>query len=206
MLAPEIKNIIFDLGGVIINLSTQTTVEHFARLGGVTTEEVTNRLMQSSEFHDYEKGLISDDRFRDIVRGMLKVTAIDSDIDRCWNAMLLDIPIQRIQLLERLRSQYRTFLLSNTNEIHLNCFNGIVKKLTGQSSLDYYFERAYYSHRMKMRKPDQEIYEVVLQDNGLIPGQTIFLDDNLSNLAGAERCGINTFHVQQPDLIFTLFA
>jgi len=203
---PGIKNIIFDLGGVIINLSTQTTVEQFARLGDVKPENVTNRMMQSSEFHDYEKGLISDDRFRDIVRDMLKVQASDSEVDRCWNAMLLDIPMQRIRLLERLKSKYRIFLLSNTNEIHLNCFNGIVKELTGQPSLDYYFERAYYSHRMKMRKPDQEIYEVVLRDNGLIPGQTIFLDDNLSNLKGAELCGINTFHIQHPDLIFTLFA
>ena len=206
MIDPGIKNIIFDLGGVIINLSTQTTVEQFARLGDVTPENVANRMMQSSEFHDYEKGLISDDRFRDIVRDMLKVQASDSEVDRCWNAMLLDIPMQRIRLLERLKSKYRIFLLSNTNEIHLNCFNGIVKELTGQPSLDYYFERAYYSHRMKMRKPDQEIYEVVLRDNGLIPGQTIFLDDNLSNLKGAELCGINTFHIQHPDLIFTLFA
>ena len=206
MIDPGIKNIIFDLGGVIINLSTQTTVEQFARLGDVKPENVTNRMMQSSEFHDYEKGLISDDRFRDIVRDMLKVQASDSEVDRCWNAMLLDIPMQRIRLLERLKSKYRIFLLSNTNEIHLNCFNGIVKELTGQPSLDYYFERAYYSHRMKMRKPDQEIYEVVLRDNGLIPGQTIFLDDNLSNLKGAELCGINTFHIQHPDLIFTLFA
>lgn len=205
MITPDIKNIIFDLGGVIINLSTQTTVKQFARLANLTEEDVNQRMMQSQEFHDYEKGLISDSRFREIVRAMLKVNASDAEIDRCWNAMLLDIPIQRIQLLERLRNQYRIFLLSNTNEIHLNCFNAIVRELTGKPSLDHFFEKAYYSHRMKMRKPDQEIYKFVLDENELLPGHTIFLDDNLFNLKGAERCGIKTFHVQHPDLMFNLF-
>ena len=206
LITPEIKNIIFDLGGVILNLSTHTTVAQFARLGNISDETVSGRMMQSQEFHDYEKGLISDVKFRDIVRGMLGINVSDAEIDTCWNAMLLDIPIARIQLLERLRGQYRIFLLSNTNEIHLRCFTDILSKLTGKSSLDEYFDGAYYSHRMNMRKPDQEIYEVVLQENGLKPEHTIFLDDNLSNLKGAELCGIKTFHVQYPDLIFTLFA
>ncbi len=206
MISPEIKNIIFDLGGVIINLSTQATVNQFARLGCISEEEVNQRMMQSKAFHDYEKGLISDSRFRGIVGEMLQVEVSDAEIDRCWNAMLLDIPPERIQLLERLKSKYRIFLLSNTNEIHLNCFNGIVQELTGKSSLDEFFEKAYYSHRMKMRKPDREIYDVVLQENSLDPAHTIFLDDNLSNLEGAELCSIKTFHVQYPDLIFTLFA
>ncbi|MBK5278730.1 MAG: HAD family phosphatase [Bacteroidia bacterium] len=205
MIAPDIKNVIFDLGGVIINLSTQTTANQFAQLGGISVEEVKHRMMESTEFHDYEKGLISDIQFREIVREMLQIGASDSEIDRCWNAMLLDIPLERIQLLERIRDKYRIFLLSNTNEIHLTCFTGIVKKVTGKSSLDLYFEKAYYSHRMKMRKPDRAIYEVVLAENNLNPLHTIFLDDNLLNLKGAEHCGIKTFHVQHPDLIFTLF-
>ena len=163
-------------------------------------------MMPSKEFHDYEKGLISDNHFREIVRDMLQVGASDSDIDNCWNAMLLDIPLERLQLLEHLKTKYRVFLLSNTNEIHLNCFSNIVRDLTGKLTLDEYFEKAYYSHRMKMRKPDSEIYEAVLQENELTPGHTFFLDDNLSNLKGAELCGIKTFHVQHPDLIFKLFA
>ena len=205
MISPEIKNIIFDLGGVIINLSTQTTVKQFAKLGGITEEEVNLRMMQSKEFHDYEKGLISDARFRELVRDMLAANASDAEIDRCWNAMLLDIPIERIQLLERLKTRYRIFLLSNTNEIHFNCFSEIVNQMTGKTSLDLYFEKAYYSHRMKMRKPDREIYDFVLAENKLNPTHTIFLDDNLANLKGAEQCGIKTFHVQHPDLILTLF-
>ena len=206
LIAPEIKNVIFDLGGVIINLSTQTTVKQFAALGGISEEEVNQQMMQSREFHDYEKGLVTDAEFRKIVRHKLRVSASDTEIDRCWNAMLLDIPVARIELLETLKTKYRIFLLSNTNEIHLTCFNGIVRELTSRDSLDVFFERAYYSHRMKMRKPDREIYETVLQENELKAGETIFLDDNLSNLAGAESCGIKTFHVQHPDLMLALFV
>ncbi len=205
MINPEIENIIFDLGGVIINLSTQTTAREFAKLGGISEEDVHHRMIQSREFHDYEKGLISDASFREHVREILGINAPDVEIDRCWNAMLLDIPINRIQLLERLKTKYRIFLLSNTNEIHLKCFSGIVSRLTGKTSLDHYFEKAYYSHRMKLRKPDTEIYDVVLTENKLNPSQTIFLDDNLANLKGAELCGIKTFHVQHPNLLFTLF-
>ncbi|MFN0187851.1 MAG: HAD family hydrolase [Bacteroidia bacterium] len=205
MINPQIKNIIFDLGGVIINLSTQNTVDEFAKLAGISQEEVNQRMIQSQEFHDYEKGLISDSSFRTHVCGMLGKIASDVEIDRCWNAMLLDIPIERIRLLERLKNNYRIFLLSNTNEIHLKCFSSIVNHVTGNASLDSYFEKAYYSHHMKMRKPDAEIYDFVLTENKLNPSQTIFLDDNLTNLKGAEQCGINTFHVQHPDLLFTLF-
>ncbi len=205
MINPEIENIIFDLGGVIINLSTQTTAREFAKLGGISEDEVHHRMIQSREFHDYEKGLTSDASFRGRVREILGINAPDVEIDRCWNAMLLDIPINRIQLLKRLKTKYRIFLLSNTNEIHLKCFTGIVRQATGKASLDSYFEKAYYSHRMKMRKPDPEIYDFVLDENKLNPTHTIFLDDNLANLIGAELCGIKTFHVQDPDLLFTLF-
>ena len=108
MISSEIKNIIFDLGGVIINLSTQTTVNQFAKLGGITEEEVNLRMMQSKEFHDYEKGLISDARFRELVRDMLGVRVSDAEVDRCWNAMLLDIPINRIQLMTTKRQIFQT--------------------------------------------------------------------------------------------------
>ena len=200
-----IKNIIFDLGGVLLNLSQEATIKQFSKLGRRPEEEVRNKLMPSTEFYDYEKGLISDEQFRDSVRNYLGVNASDSDIDQCWNAMLLGIPVERLRLLEDLKNNYRTFLLSNTSEIHLVCFSEMVQASTGKSSLDHFFEKAYYSHRMKMRKPDREIYETVLNENKLMPEQTLFLDDNLPNLEGAERCGIKTFHVQYPDLIFTLF-
>ena len=200
----EIKNIIFDLGGVIINLSVSATVTAFAKASGKPTEEIA-ALVNSQEFMNYEKGLITDGEFRDHIRQALDWYATDSQVDQSWNAMLLDIPFERLTLLERLKTSHRIFLLSNTNEIHLKQFNQILFEQTGKKAMDDYFHQAYYSHRMKMRKPDVEIFEYVLNQHQLNPSETLFLDDNLSNLKGAAQASIQTFHVQTPDLIFSLF-
>jgi glucose-1-phosphatase len=202
---PSIRHLIFDLGGVIINLAPEKTVEAFASLAGLPKEEVFRLYAQRPEFHDYEKGLISDVEFRQTLRSLFSSRATDDQLDACWNAMLLDIPIQRIDLLKRLRSHFSLFLLSNTNNIHLTCFNRILHRGTGLSAMDVLFDRAYYSHEMKMRKPDREIYDYVLAQHQLKASETLFLDDNLSNLEGAQQAGIKTFYVQHPDLIFTLF-
>lgn len=198
------KNIIFDLGGVIINLSVPTTFAAFAKASGKPLDEM-GKYSEAQAFFDYEKGLISDEEFRDQVKSLLSWNATDEEFDYCWNAMLLDIPLARLELLERLKKEYNIFLLSNTNEIHLKKFNNILKATTGREAMDHYFHKAYYSHNMKMRKPDTEIFEFVLKENGLNPSETIFLDDNVSNLEGAAKTGIQTFHVTTPDLIFTLF-
>jgi glucose-1-phosphatase len=201
----KIKNIIFDLGGVILNLSIPSTVKAFAEASGKTVEEVIPHF-SSPEFLDYEKGLLSDVAFRSMVRVKLEKELSDETIDQCWNAMLGDIPLDRIELLQRLLSTHHIFLLSNTNEIHLKRFTEITKATTGQQSLDAYFHKTYYSHRLKMRKPDAEIFEYVLNENNLDPAETLFLDDNLSNLEGAKLTGLKTFHVESPELIFSLFA
>jgi glucose-1-phosphatase len=205
-LAPTgIKNIIFDLGGVIINLSVEKTHQAFATLSGLPAEEIITRVHHGAYFHEYEKGLISDAEFRDHLRESLNLKVTDTELDAAWNAMLLDIPIDRIQLLERLKKNYSIYLLSNTNNIHLQCFSSIVHHLTGRENIDHYFHNAYYSHLLKLSKPDVAIYEHVLSENSLQPAETIFLDDNKDNLIGANKAGIQTFHVQHPDQIFSLF-
>jgi glucose-1-phosphatase len=200
-----IKNIIFDLGGVIINLSVEKTHQAFAALSGLSMSEIDTIVHQGTFFHEYEKGLISDAEFRNQLRESLQINVDDAQLDRAWNAMLLDIPIERIQLLEQLKNRYNLFLLSNTNNIHLLSFNNQVLQLTGHPALDQYFHKAYYSHLIKMRKPDVEIYEHVLQRNNLLAHETLFLDDNKDNLSGANKAGISTFHVQYPDQIFSIF-
>jgi glucose-1-phosphatase len=200
-----IKNIIFDLGGVIVNLSVEKTHRAFATLSGLPIEKIKSIVHHGTFFHHFEKGMINDSAFRDHLRESLHITVTDAELDNAWNAMLLDIPIARVNLLEQLKSKFNIFLLSNTNNIHLQCFNNQVRQLTGMPSIDHYFHQAYYSHLLKMSKPDVEIYEHVLQSNNLIARETIFLDDNNDNLVGANKAGIKTFHVQHPDQIFSLF-
>ena len=205
MLDSKIKNIIFDLGGVILNLSVDSTLRKFSEMSGHSVEKVVEEYYARPEFLAYEKGEITNEEFRKNLKDIFSLQTADPELDLCWNAMLGDIPAARIELLKELKSKYRTFLLSNTNALHLDCFSGMVKKTHNLESLDPLFHKAYYSHLMKMRKPDPGIYEYVLKDSGLKAEETIFLDDNAANLKGAASVGIQTFHVTHPDLIFSLF-
>jgi putative hydrolase of the HAD superfamily len=205
VLEPTIKNIIFDLGGVIIDLSVDSTLRKFSELSGHPVNKVMETYHARPEFYAYEKGEITNDQFRSALKGIFGLKSLDSELDLCWNAMLGEIPAERIELLRDLKLKYKTFLLSNTNAIHLDCFSGIVKKSHNIESLEPLFHKTYYSHLLKMRKPDAEIYEYVLRDNNLKADETIFLDDNVANLKGAASVGIQTFHVTHPDTIFSLF-
>ena len=159
---------------------------------------------KSDLFINYEKGLIDSKQFRSALRTLFSITVDDEQIDRCWNAMLLDIPIARLELLNQLSKSHRIFLLSNTNEIHYSCFSKIVLKTTNGKPLESYFEKAYYSNTLKMRKPDAEIFQFVLNENKLKATETLFLDDTTENILTAKSLGIPTFQVTNPELIFSL--
>lgn len=198
------ENIIFDLGGVIINLDESRTIKAFARLSRQPFASINKQILNFDEYHLLEKGLISNHEFRNLVRRKFDIEASDEQIDACMNAMLLDIPIERIELLKSLK-KFSLFLLSNTNAIHYAFFNQIVNKLTGEDNIDAYFDKTYYSHKVHMRKPDSEIFKLVISENNLNPRTTLFLDDNQINLDGARSVGIQTLHVQNPAQLFELF-
>jgi len=189
-----IKNIIFDLGGVILNIDFKKTNEAFHILG---LENFSNHISQhhiSDLFLDYETGQIDDNEF---VAGIGKLTdkPMQSEhIIQAWNALLLDFPPERIELLQRIKNRYRTFLLSNTNSIHLDEFQ---QRLHGAHGifLEDLFEKAYYSHVVKLRKPSAAIFELVLKENRLSPSETLFIDDTASNFPEAEKLGIQVYHL-----------
>ena len=204
---PSIKNLIFDLGGVILDLSVDQTMEQFSALSGLDKQRVKDLYASTPGFEDYEKGLMNDKDFRDFVRHVFSVQSSDDEIDKCWTAMLLGLPIRKLNLLQALKENFSVYLLSNTNNIHINYINQIM--LPGithpGNSLDSYFHRAYYSHIMKKRKPNADIFEQVLNENSLLANETLFLDDNLPNIEGAKKIGIQTVHVVTPDLILNYF-
>jgi putative hydrolase of the HAD superfamily len=194
------------LGGVIINLDTSKTFEAFSSLSGKTVQELKLAASKSSFFNDYEKGMISDEQFREELKNFLSKSIHDRQIDQAWNAMLLDIPEEKFRLLKELRKTHQLFLLSNTNNIHLECFNQIVKNATGLDAIDSFFDRAYYSHLLKMRKPDEEIFVHVLNENNIHAKESLFMDDNAENIEGAKNVGIQTAHILHPDDLLPLFA
>jgi epoxide hydrolase-like predicted phosphatase len=205
LISPNIRNIIFDLGGVILNLSVSTSLQELARITGLSMEKIMEAYAAREEFLQYERGEISDSEFRSALQNIYSFKESDAVIDQCWNAMLLDIPAERIELLRSLKSKYRTFLLSNTNSIHVRSFSATLSKVHGLDSLSSLFEKVYYSHEMKLRKPDPAIYRHVLEENGLVAKETLFLDDNARNIEGAKSVGIETFLVTNPAQLQGLF-
>lgn len=205
VLVSSVKNLIFDLGGVILDLSVDHTLEEFSRLSNLSKEKVQNLYVETPGFLEYEKGMMDDRTFRNFIRNTFSIQAPDAEIDQCWNAMLRGIPAIKLDLLKRLQNEFQVFLLSNTNGIHLEHINGKILKDDGKEPLDNYFHKAYYSHRMFKRKPDAEIFEQVLEENRLIPEQTLFLDDYAVNIEGAKALGIKTIHVTSPNLILEYF-
>jgi epoxide hydrolase-like predicted phosphatase len=206
VLVPSVKNLIFDLGGVILDLSVDHTLKAFAELSRLPKQKVHELYFSAPGFLAYEKGTIDDPTFRDFVRETYSISASDDAIDASWNAMLRGISELKLDLLTRLQNEFQVYLLSNTNAIHLHHINEVIlPKVRENRPLDSYFHKAYYSHRMGKRKPDADIFEQVLEENHLVPEQTLFLDDYDVNIEGAKSLGIKTIHVTSPNLILDYF-
>ena len=185
------RNIIFDFGDVFINLDKAATARVLSQLG---IAELSMEMLEA--FTAYEKGLLSTETF--IARGLDWVPrASKEQLVNAWNAILLDFPEYRLEFLEYMArtNKYRLFLLSNTNELHINR----VKEKMGNAMYTRFtscFEAYYYSHEIKMRKPDAEIFQFVLDTHGLAPGETLFIDDTLEHISTANSLGIQTWHLQ----------
>jgi len=190
-----IKNIIFDLGGVIINLDNKLTEDAFVAMGVKNFRDYFGHGFAVSVFKDYEVGKVSDQQFIDEVRKLTGLEATDAEILHAWNALLLDFPPERIQLLNDLRNKYRLFLFSNTNALHLEYLQGIYTDSFG-GSLDDHFEKAYYSHLLGKRKPDKSSYQQILLENGLKGEETLFVDDALVNVEGANAAGLRGYFLK----------
>lgn len=187
------KNIVFDLGGVILNLDLQRTSDAFRNLGFADFDSVYGQLKQSDVFDRFDKGHLSENDFRNALAAHLPETVTASEIDSAWNAMLLDLPAARIRFLESIKNTHRIFLLSNTNEIHVRAFEAYLEQAFGFSNFEHIFEKVYYSCRIGLRKPDREIFDFVLAENNLHPGETLFIDDSPQHVEGARLTGITGY-------------
>lgn len=192
-----IKNIIFDLGGVILNLDMQRTEAAFEALCADTESylKIRQYLLESGKFFDIETGQISEDAFIQSFQEANSIKVTDSEVRKAWSAMLLDMPAKRIQLLRRLRQAgYQLFLLSNINSIHLADVYKIIEAEHGDLDFDALFEKPYYSHLIGHRKPNRETFEWVVKDAGVDVENTLFIDDNADNVKTAASIGLQTIH------------
>ncbi|MGB0880342.1 MAG: HAD family hydrolase [Polaribacter sp.] len=184
-----IKNIIFDFGDIFINLDKMATYREMETLG---VTEISEDMI--AVYHQYEKGLLSTDEFVNFYHQKSGIQ--NEDLIFAWNAVLLDFPKYRLEFVKQLATnkKYRLFLLSNTNDLHISW----VKKSCG---IEFYnefkncFEQFYLSHQINFRKPDMAIYEFVLNENNLIPQETLFVDDVEENTVAAEKLGIQVWNL-----------
>ncbi|TLV03800.1 HAD family hydrolase [Dyadobacter luticola] len=199
---PQIKNIIFDLGDVILNIDVPVASKSFAELSGREQSEILTIFKENDLFRQFETGTLDEAGFRNFIRHILDFSDLsDEAIDTAWNSLLLDLPPERVELLKKLKETYRIFLLSNTSSIHITQVNKILEASTGIEKLEDLFEIVFLSYEMGLMKPDTRIYEKVLEQAGIKAEETLFLDDNFDNIQGANQVGINTIHVQKPTTI-----
>ena len=197
------KAIIFDLGAVILNINYQNTIDEFTKLGVNNAATFYSKKGQTNLFNQIETGMISSNKFLKALQKETKNANINQ-VEKAWNAMLLDLPEERIQLIEKLKNNYSIYLLSNTNAIHIDA---IKKQLGKRKWLAFckLFDKMYLSHELGLRKPDVKIFEYILNEQKLKAEEVFFIDDSPQHIASAKKIGIHCHHLLDDENIITLF-
>ena len=202
----KIKNIIFDLGGVILDIDETIVYKELEKLGIKTLE-----LAHSKEFIDlmskFDTGIYTAPTFRKKAKALLGLGKMtDKRFDAIWNAMLLDIPRERVEAIEKIKKHYKIFLMSNTNVIHYDLYIRDLQLRFGYNEFDELFNKSYFSFAEHLEKPDPRFFELILDHEGLQPEETLFIDDTAANIKVAQSLGIRTYHISREELVRNLFS
>lgn len=199
-----IRNIIFDLGGVLLNIDPKKTIDAFDQLGMGQLIGDKGLTYDHEVFYLMEQGKISPEEFRNGVRTLLPVVVTDDEIDRAWTAMLLDFPLVRVNLIQKLKNDFGIYLFSNTNAIHVTKYQSIFRKQHGfeVSSL---FEKDFHSNEIGYRKPTPSSFQEIIRLSGINPEESLFIDDSLQNVEGAIACGLKGYWLEPGQKIEEIF-
>lgn len=200
-----VRNLIFDFGGVIIDIDFEKTISAFIKLGAENFGNLYSKATQSGIFDKLDKGNIKQDDFIETLSCFLPESVSKLQIITAWNQIIIGIPEKRISLLESLRPSYKTFLLSNTNAIHYDYYMPKIKKQWGYSSLEEIFDCVFLSFRLGIRKPDQKIFDHVFNSQNLKKEETLFIDDSKHIIEAARSFGIPSFWLKDGLDICDLF-
>ena len=201
--APNFKNILFDLGGVILDINVQATLKQFYDLGFPAELMQYPHSMTTDLFYNYETGKMDTEQFRDEIRLRTGVEMSNQAFDEAWNAMLLRIPRERTELLKRLSKPYNLYMLSNTSALHVKVFEKMYLEAAGES-MQSVFKKIYYSHEIGWHKPDHEAWEYVIKDAAIKPEETLFLDDNIHNVKASQELGFQAIHIHERTQLLNL--
>lgn len=203
----DIDAIIFDFGGVLYNIDYDKPIAAFQALGMKNFKEVYSQSQQDGLFDELEIGAVSKEDFIQGLKPHFDREVSDQELLDAWNVILLDIPAERIEFIKELRKNYRTFLLSNTNALHVEEFEKDIDQTMGLDLYRSAFEKIYYSNEMGMRKPHPEVFLHVAEQHGLRPERTLFIDDTIRHVEGARKAGLHAHHfIVGEDEVKDLFA
>ncbi len=200
----NIQHIIFDLGGIFLNLNYAHTASAFRLLGVVNFDELFTQHHTNPLFAKLETGEVSEQEFYQQIRAITSVPLTDAQIAEAWNAMLLDMPMERIVWLQQVARQHPIYLFSNTNAIHYQQLMQICRRDLGEIDFNGLFRFAGYSHQLGYRKPDAASFRLLLQQLNIEPNHTLFIDDTPGNIKGAQELGLHTLFLPPPQEVLEL--
>ena len=199
----NIKAIIFDLGAVILNIDYQNTINAFSKLGVKNASSFYSKKVQTNLFNQIETGDITAEKFLTELQKETNNASINQ-VAEAWNAMLLDLPENRLTLIQSLKKEYSIYLLSNTNTIHIDAFKKKLRKANWKKFCNL-FDKMYLSHELGLRKPNVAIFEYLLKEQNLQAHEVFFIDDSPQHIEGANKLGIKTHHLKNGEEITALF-
>ncbi len=196
-----IKNMIIDMGGVILDIDFSLTANAFQELGIYNFDTLFSKAKQSHFIEEFERGDISTDTFRNEIRKLCEKDFLDAEIDQAWNALILDMKQSKLNAIQQLSARFNLYLLSNNNEIHYQRCIEKINALLPFEQFSNHFQQNYYSHQIRIRKPDKEAFEFVLGENRLVLSETIFLDDSPQHIESAAALGLQTITINNTNTI-----
>jgi epoxide hydrolase-like predicted phosphatase len=206
MISTEIEAIIFDYGGVLINIDYQATVDEFKKIGIYDFDAMYSQAEQSDLFNQIETGQITPDEFVQQLLRLLPKGTEPEQVVNAWNAIIKDVPKKSIKLLKALKQKgYKIYLLSNTNALHIEVANIEWDKVS-VLKIEEIMDAVYYSHIVGLRKPDESIFEFVCTKHKLDVSKTLFIDDSIQHIEGAKKIGLQTYHLKNKEDIQDLFS
>ncbi len=201
----QFQFLIFDLGNVIYDIDYQLTFDKLNSRLPAEKQSQVKEFMVSPVHYDLETGKVSEQEFRDGVRAYFSEDWEDQWIDEVWNSLLVDIPAERLELLLQLKRKHRLYMLSNTNSIHFKVVEKVFRKKLPEGSWPGLFDKLFLSHEMGLRKPDEKIYQAVIDEIGADPSECLFFDDLKANLDGAKKVGLKTHLINHPKALIDFF-
>ncbi|MDX2195789.1 MAG: HAD family phosphatase [Cytophagales bacterium] len=200
----KIKNIIFDLGGVIMDIDINSAFAKLAAISGMDLQDIRNMFFNNTQWQLHEIGKLTDSELINYINTTLHIHIKEAEFYQIWNSILKHIPGERIDLINKLSKKYQIYILSNTNKAHIDHIDTYMNTHFGMKHLSMLVTKAYYSYEIGKRKPNIDIYDYVLADAQLAPHETVFIDDSLENVLSAQKSGIITIHLTPPATINTL--